>query len=117
MLIPGDRVASALLMKKIVTVVAVFVLILFLTKLANLAPPDQPSGISFSLKAQKVIACSPDEITLVDNHETQTHLLKDQSWPPCSAFRSGEVLDFYLSRGARTHFLRTEETAWWRKAM
>ena len=104
-------------MKKIVIVVAVFVLILFLTKLANLAPPEQPSGITFSLKAQKIIQCSPEEITLVDNHSTQTHLFKDASWPACSTFQAGDVLDFYLSRGDRTHFLRTEKTAWWRKAM
>ena len=104
-------------MKKIITVIAAFVFILFLTKLANLAPRDEPSGISFSLKAQRVIQCSPVEITLVDNHDTQTHLVKDASWPDCSTFHAGDVLDFYLSRGAQTHYIRSEKTVWWRKAM
>lgn len=104
-------------MKKIVIVAAVFVFILFLTKIANQIPPEPPPGTAFSLKAQHVVQCTPDEITLVDNHQTETHLDKDSSWPPCSSFKPGDVLDFYLSRGSRTHFLNDEQTAWWRKAM
>jgi hypothetical protein len=104
-------------MKKIVTILAAFLLILVLTKIANQTPREQPAGIVFSLKAQKVLQCTPAEITLADNHSTQTHLVKDGSWPECSTFNSGEVLDFYLARGEKTHFLRTEATAWWRKAM
>jgi hypothetical protein len=74
-------------------------------------------GITFSLLAQHVVQCSASEITLVDTHQTETHLEKDDSWPTCSSFQAGQVLDFYLSRGARTRFLHDEETAWWRKAM
>ncbi len=104
-------------MKKIATIAAVCVLILFLTKLANDAPPEPMPGIAFSLLAQHVVQCSPTEITLVDNHQVETHLDKDGSWPDCSTFQQGEVLDFYLSRGAQTRFLKMEPTAWWRKAM
>ena len=104
-------------MKRIVTIAAVFVLILLLTRIANLAGPGPMPGISFSLKAQRVIECTPEEITLVDVHNVQTHLYTDSSWPACSTYQSGQVLDFYLSRGERTHFLHTETTAWWRKAM
>jgi hypothetical protein len=42
---------------------------------------------------------------------------KDATWPDCSAFQKDEVLDFYLSRGAKTKFLSSEKTVWWRKAM
>jgi len=104
-------------MKKIATVAAVFVFILLLTKIANQVPPDPPAGISFWIYAQHVVECSPTEITLVDNHQTETQLEKDSSWPECSTFKKDEVLDFYLSRGAKTRFLNAEETAWWRKAM
>jgi len=104
-------------MKKIASIAAVCVLILFLTKLANEAPPEPMPGISFSLMAQQVVECSPTEITLVDTHETEVHLDKDGSWPECSTFHKGEFLDFYLSRGEKTRFLREEKTAWWRKAM
>lgn len=104
-------------MKRIAIIAAISVAILFLTKLANEAPPDPMPGIAFSLLAQHVVQCSTSEITLVDNHQTETHLEKDDSWPSCSSFHVGEVLDFYLSRGARTRFLHDEETAWWRKAM
>ena len=104
-------------MKKIVTIAAVFVFILFLTKIANQMPPEPPPGTAFSLKAQQVVQCTPDQITLVDNHQVETHLNKDDSWPDCSDFRSGEVIDFYLSRGERTHFLSYEDSPWWRKAM
>jgi len=104
-------------MKRIATIAAVFVLILFLTKIANQAPPEPPSGIAFSLMAQRVVQCSTGEITLVDVHQTETHLYKDASWPDCSALPKDDVLDFYLSRGEKTHFLRDEQTAWWRKAL
>lgn len=104
-------------MKKLITIVAVFVLILFLTKMANQAPQDQPSGIVFSLKAQTVVGCTPDEITLADGHQAQTQLFKDSSWPDCASFHTGDVLDYYLARGEKTHFLRTEKTEWWRKSL
>lgn len=104
-------------MKKIALIAALAVLILLLTKIANQVPPEPPSGTTFSLKAQKVIACTPTEITLLDTHEVQTHLEKDSSWPDCSTFQKDEVLDFYLSRGEKTHFLSREKTSWWRKAM
>jgi hypothetical protein len=104
-------------MKKIAIVAAVFVFILLLTKIANQMPPEPPPGTAFSLKAQQVVECSPDEITLVDNHQTETHLVKDSSWPDCSVFSKDEVLDFYLSRGEKTEFLSDEKTTWWRKAM
>jgi len=104
-------------MKKIAIYVAVTVFILLLTKIANQVPPDPPPGTSFSLKAQAVIQCSPDEITLVDNRFTATHLEKDSSWPDCSSFQKEDILDFYLSRGEKTHFLNDEKTVWWRTAM
>jgi hypothetical protein len=104
-------------MKRIAIIAAVFVFILFLTKIANQVPPPSPPGTVFSLKAQKVIQCSPDEITLVDNHMKATHLEKDASWPDCEAFHKDDTVDFYLSRGEKTHFLSYEKTIWWRKAM
>lgn len=106
-------------MKKIALFAAAFLFILLLTKVANQVPPSPPPGTAFSLKAQKVIQCSPSEITLVDGHMTSTHLNKDDSWPDCSVFQrdKDEVLDFYLSRGERTRFLSFERTVWWRKAL
>jgi len=104
-------------MKKIALFAAVFALILLLTKIANQVPADPPSGTAFALKAQQVIQCSPEEITLVDNHMKATHLEKDVSWPDCSVFQKDDVLDFYLSRGEKTKFLSYEKSAWWRKAM
>lgn len=104
-------------MKRIVTIAAVFVVILFLTKIANLIPPDPMPGAAFSLKAQKVVQCSTNEITLLDVHEVQTHLDKDQSWPDCADFTAGQILDFYLSRGDKTHFMSVEVSPWWRKTM
>jgi hypothetical protein len=107
-----------LTMKKILIVTAVFVFILLLAEIANQIPPPPPPGYAFWLYAQQVVNCSPAEITLVDNHQTEIQLDKDEkSWPPCSSFQKDEVLDFYLSRGEKTHFLRVEQTAWWRKAM
>jgi hypothetical protein len=104
-------------MKKIITIAAVFVVILFLTKIANQMPPDPTPGQNFALKGQKVVQCSADEIVLVDVHQVQTRLDKDQSWPDCSDFTAGQVLDFYLSRGDKTHFLSVDASPWWRKAM
>jgi len=104
-------------MKKILIIAAVFLFIILLTNLANRVPADGGPGTSFSLKAQKVVACSSKEIVLVDPHQKATRLDKDGSWPDCSSFQSNQVQDFYLSRGEKTHFLGFEKTAWWRKAM
>ncbi|HUB00422.1 MAG TPA: hypothetical protein VMA34_18970 [Terracidiphilus sp.] len=104
-------------MKRIAIIAAVFCAILLLTKIANEVPPPPPPGTAFSLRAQHVVECSDTDITLVDNHQTATHLDKDSTWPDCSVFTKGEVLDFYLSRGAKTRFLSDEQTAWWRKVM
>ena len=104
-------------MKKILTIAAVFLFIVLLTNLANRIPAEDAPGTSFSLKAQQVVACSPNEIVLVDPHQKATRLDKDDSWPGCDSFRAGQTQDFYLSRGAKTHFLGFEKTAWWRKAM
>lgn len=94
-------------MKKIVIVAAVFVSILFLAKIATEIPPPPPPGYAFWLYAEQVVECSPTEITLVDNHQTETHLEKDEkSWPPCSSFQKGEVLDFYLAGGKDPLFAR-----------
>lgn len=104
-------------MKKIALFAAVFAFILLLTKIANQMPADPPPGTAFSLRAQQVVQCSGEEITLVDNHQKATHLVKDESWPDCASFQAGEVMDFYLSRGEKTKFLSLERTSWWRKAM
>jgi hypothetical protein len=104
-------------MRKIAIFAAVFIFILLLTKIANQVPAAPLSGMAFSLKAQQVVQCSPDEITLVDNHEKATHLEKDSSWPDCSSFQKNAVMDFFLSRGDKTRFLSFERTVWWRKAM
>jgi hypothetical protein len=108
-----------LIMKKIAIFAAAFIFILLLTKIANQMPPEPPSGTAFSLKAQKVVQCTPTEITMVDVHMASTHLEKDESWPDCAVFQTNkdEVLDFYLSRGAKTRFLSYERTVWWRKAL
>jgi hypothetical protein len=104
-------------MKKILFITVVFLFIVLLTNLANKMPADATPGTSFSLKAQKVVACSENEIILVDGHQKATRLDKDGSWPDCSSFDGSQVEDFYLSRGAKTHFLGFEKSAWWRKAM
>ncbi len=103
--------------KVLAIVAAVFVFILLLTKIANQAPPQPPSGYTFWLYAQQVVECTPTEITLVDSHHAETHFEKDASWPDCSTFHKDDVLDFYLSRGEKTRFLRDEKTAWWRRKM
>jgi hypothetical protein len=104
-------------MKRIAILVAVFAFILLLTKIANQVPPAPPPGTAFSLKAQRVIQCSPTEITLVDHHNDRTHLEKDGSWPDCSTYRPNDYLDFYLSRGDKTKFLSSEPSAWWRNVL
>jgi hypothetical protein len=106
-------------MKRIAIFAAAFVLILFLTKIANQMPPDAPPGVAFALKAQQVVQCSPDDITLLDSHQQATHLEKDSTWPDCSTFEylHGQFLDFYLVRGEKTRFESFEMTSWWRKAM
>jgi hypothetical protein len=104
-------------MKKIAIYTALSLSILLLTKIANQIPPEPPPGTSFSLKAQKVVQCTPYEITMVDNHYTTTHLEKDSSWPECTAFARDMAFDFFLSRGDKTHFLSDEKTVWWRKAI
>jgi hypothetical protein len=104
-------------MKKIAIVAAAFVLILLLTKIANQIPPEPSSGYTFWLYAQQVMQCSPTEITLVDNHQVETHFEKDASWPDCAAFHKDDVLDFHLSRGEKTRFLTNEKTEWWRKGL
>jgi len=104
-------------MKKIAIFAAVFALILVLTKIANQTPPEPTPGMTFDLKAQHVVQCSASEITLVDNHEKATHLEKDSSWPECSIFHKGDVLDFYMARGGKTKLISFESTVWWRKAM
>lgn len=102
-------------MKKIAIFAAISIFILVLTKIANQMPPEPPSGYSFWIYAQRVVECSPTEITLVDNHQTEAHFEKDSSWPDCATLHKGDVLDFHLSRGERTKFLSEEKTAWWRK--
>lgn len=104
-------------MKRIAVLVAVFAFILVLTKIANQVPPAPPPGTAFSLKAQRVIQCSASEITLVNHGDDPTHLEKDDSWPDCSTFHSGEYLDFYLSRGEKTRYLSSEPSAWWRNVI
>jgi hypothetical protein len=104
-------------MKKILMVAAAFLFILVLTYMANHANVDQPTGYSFSLKAQRVVMCSANEIVLVDPHQKSTRLEKDSSWPDCSTFKPNEFDDFDLARGSKTIFKKREQTAWWRKAM
>jgi len=104
-------------MKNLAVFTAASLFILLLTKVANQVPPPARPGTAFYLKAQRVVQCSETEITLVDQHYGATHLEKDSSWPECSALKSDVALDFYLSRGEKTHFLSDERTVWWRKAM
>ena len=59
-------------MKRILIIAAVFLFIVLLTNLANRVPADGGPGTSFSLKAQTVVACSANEIVLVDPHQKAT---------------------------------------------
>ena len=110
-------------MKPIAIFATIFALVLLLTKVANQMPPDPPAGISFSLRAQKVIQCSETDITLVDTHDNKaTHLEIDGvrpngTWPACSEYQADEVRDFYLTRGAKTRLTSTEKTGFFRKMM
>jgi hypothetical protein len=104
-------------MKKIALAAVAFVFILLLTKIANQVPPEPPTGTTFWLKAQHVVQCNATEITMVDPRQTSTHLYKDESWPDCSSYDRDMVLDFKLARGDKTHFISSEQTAWWRKAL
>ena len=105
-------------MKKIIVFAAVFVFILLLTKIANQVPPPPPVGTAFWLKAQTVVQCSKDEITLVDPHQKATHLEKDDnSWPDCGVFHKEDVLDFKLARGEKTKFLEKQPSSWLWKVM
>ena len=104
-------------MKKIAVYAAVGFFILLLTKIANQVPREQPQGTVFALKSERVIQCSQDEITFIDNHYTTIHLEKDSSWPDCESFERDTALDFFLSQGERTHFISEEKTVWWRRAM
>ena len=99
---------------KALAVVVVVLLIIFLTKVVNNTQVAENPGTSFWLERQKVVACSPDEITLEDKRGMQTQLMKDQSWPLCSIFQADQVLDFQLSRGEKTHFLKLQPSSWWR---
>ena len=105
-------------MKKIMIVAAVFVFILLLAEIANQIPPPPPPGYAFWLYAQQVVDCSATEITLVDNHRPKpTWKRTKRVGRRVPSFQKDDVLDFYLSRGEKTHYLRDEPTAWWRKAM
>jgi len=110
-------------MKAIIIFATIFALVLLLTKVANQMPPDPPAGIAFSLRAQKVIQCSETDITLVDTHDNKaTHLEIDGtrphgSWPACSDYSADDVLDFYLTRGEKTHLASFEKTSFFRKVM
>ena len=104
-------------MKRILSISAVMLFILVLSKLASNVAPPPPPGTVFALKAQRVIACSPTEIVLADEHNNTVRLDIDTSWPDCDSFQKNDILDFYLSRGDRTHFISDERTAWWRKVM
>lgn len=108
---------GTLAMKKLAIFAVAVVSMLLLTKLANQAPPEPPPGTTFSLKAVKVVRCTPDAITLVDMQQTVTKLEKDDSWPQCSEFPFGQEMDLYLSRGEKTRLLSREKSSWWRKAM
>ena len=104
-------------MKRTLGIVAVFLFVLVLTKIANRQAAEQMPGMDFWLKAERVVQCSPDEITLVDLHQQPTHLDKDQTWPDCVVFQKDDVLDFHLSRSEKTRFISYERTVWWRKAI
>jgi hypothetical protein len=104
-------------MKKIAIIAAVFVLVLVLTRIANDVPDDPRPGSVFWLKGERIVQCTPTEITLVNGHGVPTHLDTAPDWPDCSNYHSGEYLDFKLSRGEKTHFLSTEPSSWISKNM
>jgi|SRR5579863_595648 len=104
-------------MKRIAIIAAIFALVLVLTKIANDVPPDPTPGANFDLRAQHVVQCTPTEITLVGAHGEPTHLETASDWPDCSTYHKDEVMDFYLTRGEKTHFKSREPSSWWRKTM
>jgi len=98
---------------KTLAVVVVVLVILLMTKIANDPRTGQEQNRSFWLEGQKVLQCTPTEITFVDRRYAQTHLQKDGSWPTCSTFESGQPMDFFLARGELTHYIRSQKSAWW----
>jgi hypothetical protein len=95
-------------------VVVVVLLVWILTKVANDTTVNENPGSSFWLEGRRVVQCSESEITLADKRGSQTHLIKDESWPDCSVFRKDAVMDFFLARGEKTHLLKVQQAAWWR---
>jgi hypothetical protein len=94
-------------------IVAVVLVVWIMTKIANESHFGQDQDRSFWLEGQRVLQCTPTEITLVDKRFAQTHLTKDESWPDCSVFQTSDPLDLFLSRGEKTHFIRSQRSAWW----
>lgn len=95
-------------------VVVVVLLVMFLTKVANNTRTTDNQGATFWLNRQKVVECTAEEITLEDQRGSQIHLIKDASWPSCTEFHREEMLDFQLSRGERTHYVKYQPSGWWR---
>jgi hypothetical protein len=94
--------------------VAVVLLVWTLTKVANNTKVSENPGRAFWLENVHVVQCSPDEITLIDKRGTETHLMKDESWPDCSTLQKDQAIDLQLSRGDKTRFVKVQPTAWWR---
>ncbi|WP_420239128.1 hypothetical protein ACOBR2_05960 [Telmatobacter bradus] len=95
-------------------ILAVVLMVLLMSKIANDPHVGQTDNHSFWLSGQRVLQCSPTEITLIDNRYAQTHLLKDEnSWPDCSTFEGNQTLDLFLSRGEHTHFIKAQKSSWW----
>ncbi len=86
-------------------------LILLLTRIANQTPAEPASGYTIRICARHVVGCTPGDINLVDIHQAETHLEKDDSRPNCAAFQKSDVPDFHLSRGAKTKFPGDKKTA------
>lgn len=85
-----------------------------MTKIANDPHMNQVDNRSFWLSGQRVLQCSASEITLIDKRYAQTHLLKDEnSWPDCSSFDNNQAIDFFLTHGEHTHFIKAKTSAWW----
>ena len=100
---------------KSLAIVVLVLLVWTLTKIANNTRINDNTGATFWLERQKVVECTLDDIILVDKHGSETHLDKDEdSWPDCSIFEKDQVMDFQLSRGAKTHYLKRQASAWWR---
>jgi hypothetical protein len=95
-------------------VVTVVLLVWTLTKVANNTKVSDNPGRAFWLENVHVVQCSADEITLIDKRGTETHLMKDESWPDCTVFHKEQAIDLQLSRGDKTRFVKKQPTAWWR---